>query len=91
MSTSTSRLSLSTSVAIVVGSIIGSGLFIKPASMAAQLASPSLLLLVWVAAGVMSLLGALLFAELGAMLPKTGGLFVHFNHLFGAPMAFLYG
>lgn len=91
MSASTSRLSLSTGVAIVVGSIIGSGLFIKPASMAAQLASPSWLLLVWVAAGVMSLLGALLFAELGAMLPKTGGLFVHFHHLFGAPMAFLYG
>lgn len=91
MSASASRLSLSTGVAIVVGSIIGSGLFIKPASMAAQLASPGWLLLIWVGAGVMSLLGALVFAELGAMLPKTGGLFVHFHHLFGAPMAFLYG
>ncbi|MFM8806740.1 MAG: APC family permease [Sphingomonadales bacterium] len=91
MPTSSSRLSLSAGVAIVVGSIIGSGLFIKPASMAAQLSSPGLLLLVWVGAGVMSLLGALLFAELGAQLPKTGGLLVHFHHLFGAPMAFLYG
>lgn len=91
MSASPSRLSLSTSVAIVVGSIIGSGLFIKPASMAAQLSSPGTLLLVWIAAGIMSLLGALLFAELGAMVPKTGGLFVHFHQLFGAPVAFLYG
>jgi APA family basic amino acid/polyamine antiporter len=91
MSSASPRLSLNTGVAIVVGSIIGSGLFIKPASMAQQLGSPWLLLLVWVAAGIMSLLGALIFAELGAMLPKTGGLFVHFHHLFGAPMAFLYG
>jgi APA family basic amino acid/polyamine antiporter len=91
MSSSTPRISLATSVAIVVGSIIGSGLFIRPASMAQQLSSPSLLLLIWVLAGLMSLLGALLFAELGAMMPKTGGLFVHFNHLFGGPTAFLYG
>jgi APA family basic amino acid/polyamine antiporter len=91
MTTSTSRFSLSTGIAIVVGSIIGSGLFIKPASMAAQLSSPGLLLLIWAGAGAMSLLGALLFAELGAMVPRTGGLFVHFHQLFGAPMAFLYG
>jgi APA family basic amino acid/polyamine antiporter len=91
MTSSTSRISLATSVAIVVGSIIGSGLFIRPASMAQQLNSPSLLLLIWVLAGLMSLLGALLFAELGAMMPRTGGLFVHFNHLFGGPTAFLYG
>ncbi|MFM8591297.1 MAG: APC family permease [Sphingomonadales bacterium] len=91
MSSSASRLSLATGVAIVVGSIIGSGLFIRPAAMAQQLSSPWLLLLVWVAAGLMSFIGALIFAELGAMLPKTGGLFVHFNHLFGAPTAFLYG
>lgn len=91
MSAAAPRLSLYTSVAIVVGSIIGSGLFIKPAAMAQQLGSPLLLLLIWVMAGVMSLLGALIFAELGAMMPKTGGLFVHFHHLFGAPTAFLYG
>lgn len=91
MPASRSRLSLATGVAIVVGSIIGSGLFMRPATMAQQLSSPALLLLVWVLAGVMSLLGALIFAELGAMLPKTGGLFVHFHHLFGPRTAFLYG
>jgi len=91
MSASTPRLSLYTGVAIVVGSIIGSGLFIRPAAMAQQLGSPFLLLLIWILAGAMSLLGALIFAELGAMMPKTGGLFVHFHHLFGAPTAYLYG
>ena len=62
MSASTPRLSLYTGVAIVVGSIIGSGLFIKPATMAQQLGSPLLLLLIWILAGAMSLLGALIFA-----------------------------
>lgn len=91
MASTASRLSLATGVAIVVGSIIGSGLFIRPATMAQQLSSPWLLLSVWVAAGLMSFVGALIFAELGAQLPKTGGLFVHFNHLFGSSTAFLYG
>ena len=58
---------------ILIGSVIGSGVFMKPASMAAQLGSPIWLTLVWVIAGLFSLFGVLIFAELGGMLPKTGG------------------
>jgi len=78
-------------VAIVVGSVVGSGLFIKPASMAAQLGSPFWLMLVWVLAGLFSLMGALVFAELGAMMPVTGGIYAYFRHMFGDFVAFLYG
>jgi len=76
---------------IVVGSIIGSGVFMKPASMAAQLGSPIWLTVVWVIAGIFSLFGALIYAELGAMLPLTGGIYVYFRYMFGEFIAFLYG
>jgi APA family basic amino acid/polyamine antiporter len=76
---------------IVAGSIIGSGVFMKPAVMAAQTASPLWLALIWVLAGVFSLFGALIYAEIGAMMPQTGGLFVYFRYMFGDFVAFLYG
>jgi basic amino acid/polyamine antiporter, APA family len=76
---------------IVVGSIIGSGVFMKPATMASQLGSPVWLTLVWIIAGLFSLFGALIFAELGAMLPETGGLYTYFRRMFGDFFAFLYG
>jgi basic amino acid/polyamine antiporter, APA family len=75
----------------VVGSIIGSGVFMKPSTMAAQLGSPVWLTLVWVIAGVFSLFGALIFAELGAMMPETGGIYTYFRKMFGDFFAFLYG
>lgn len=77
--------------AIAVGSMIGSGVFMKPAAMAAQLGSPLWLAAVWVIAGIFSLLGALVFAELGAMLPETGGAYIYFRYMFGKFVAFLYG
>lgn len=77
--------------AIIIGSIIGSGVFMKPASMAAQLGSPVWLTIVWVLAGVFSLFGALIYAELGAMMPETGGIYVYFRKMFGEFTAFLYG
>jgi APA family basic amino acid/polyamine antiporter len=77
--------------AIVIGSIIGSGIFIKPAAMAAQLGSPIWLTVVWVIAGLFSLLGAMIFSELGAMIPETGGIYVYFRRMFGDFVAFLYG
>lgn len=80
-----------TAVSIVVGTIIGSGVFMKPASMAAQTGSPVWLTLVWMIAGIFSLFGALIFAELGAMFPETGGLYVYFRKIFGEFFAFLYG
>jgi len=76
---------------IIVGSMIGSGVFMKPASMAAQLGSPVWLTAVWVIAGIFSLFGALIYAELGAMIPETGGIYVYFRHMFGEFIAFLYG
>ncbi|WP_276503696.1 APC family permease [Terrimonas pollutisoli] len=76
---------------IVVGSIIGSGVFMKPATMAAQLGSPVWLTLVWIIAGLFSLFGALIFAELGAMMPETGGIYTYFRRMFGEFFAFLYG
>ncbi len=77
--------------AIIIGSVIGSGVFMKPASMAGQLGSPVWLTLVWVIAGIFSLFGALVYAELGAMFPETGGIYVYFRKMFGDFVAFLYG
>lgn len=76
---------------IIIGSIIGSGVFMKPASMAHELGSPVWLTLVWVIAGIFSLFGALIYAELGAMMPETGGIYVYFRVMFGEFIAFLYG
>lgn len=80
-----------TATAIVVGSIIGSGVFMKPAVMAAQVASPVWLAIAWIAAGIFSLFGALIYAEVGAMFPQTGGLYVFFRQMYGDFVAFLYG
>lgn len=79
------------STSIIVGSIIGSGVFMKPSTMAAQLGSPVWLTAVWVIAGIFSLFGALIYAELGAMMPETGGIYVYFKKMFGDFVAFLYG
>ncbi|THU35838.1 amino acid permease [Niastella caeni] len=77
--------------AVVVGSIIGSGIFMKPAVMAAQVGSPVWLTVVWIVAGIFSLFGALIFAEVGCMFPQTGGLYVYLRHMYGNFVAFLYG
>jgi basic amino acid/polyamine antiporter, APA family len=78
-------------VSIIIGSIIGSGVFMKPATMAAQLGSPLWMTAVWIIAGVFSLIGALIYAEVGAMLPETGGQYIYFRHMYGRFVAFLYG
>jgi len=80
-----------TATAIIVGSIIGSGIFMKPAAMAAQVASPLWLALTWIGAGVISLFGGLIYGEVGAMFPQTGGLYIFFRHMYGDFVAFLYG
>jgi APA family basic amino acid/polyamine antiporter len=78
-------------VSIVIGGIIGSGIFMKPALMAAQLGSPLLLIAIWVFAGLLTLLGALTNAEVAAMMPETGGQYVFFQKMYGDFIAFLYG
>lgn len=80
-----------TCVSVVVGGIIGSGIFMKPAVMASQLGSPELLLLIWVGAGCITLFGALSNAEVAAMIPETGGQFVFFKAMYGDFFSFLYG
>ncbi len=87
----TAKISQRSTIALVIGSIIGSGVFMKPATMAAQLGSPVWLTAVWIIAGLFSLFGALVYAELGAMMPENGGIYVYFRRLFGPFPAFLYG
>ncbi len=69
-------LSLFTTTMIVVGGVIGSGIFRKPGVMASEVGSPELLLLVWLVAGVLTLFGALTNAEIAALIPETGGQYV---------------
>ncbi len=76
---------------LVVGGVIGSGIFRKPGVMAAQLGSPELLLLVWILAGVITLFGALTNAEIASLIPETGGQYIYFERMYGPFFAFLYG
>jgi APA family basic amino acid/polyamine antiporter len=84
-------LGLSSTIAIVAGGIIGSGVFMKPALMMSQLGSPVWLLEVWALAGIITLFGALSNAELAALFPETGGQFIFFQKLYGDRFAYLYG
>jgi APA family basic amino acid/polyamine antiporter len=74
-----------------VGGTIGVGIFLTPAGMAAALASPGLLLAVWLFVGGSALCGALCFGELGARFPMAGGGYVYLREAFGPQIAFLYG
>jgi basic amino acid/polyamine antiporter, APA family len=76
---------------IVVGSMIGSGIFIVSADIAHQVRSPALLLLVWILSGVMTLIGALTFGELAAAMPHAGGQYVFLRESIGRAWGFLYG
>jgi APA family basic amino acid/polyamine antiporter len=78
-------------VACGVGSIIGSGIFKKPALMASQLPSAELLILVWVVAGVLTLFGTLSIAEVSSMFQEAGGLYGYFNKSYGDFVGYLYG
>ena len=85
------RLNLAAAVAVVAGVTIGSGIFRVPAEAAAQAGSAGGLLLVWVAGGLLTLCFALLLSELGAMYPRSGGLYVFIREAFGELAAFVYG
>src|SRR5262245_11181215 len=76
---------------VVVGSVIGSGIFFKAKVIAEQLGRFDLVLLVWVVCGLMSLLGALAAAELGAMMPHAGGQYVYLRAAYGPLTGFLWG
>lgn len=84
-------LTLFDATMINVGSMIGSGIFLVPAAVALYLQSTSLVILVWVVGGVVSLFGALAIAELGALMPRAGGQYVYLRQAYGPLWGFLYG
>ncbi len=85
------KLSVLDSVAIVVGTVIGSAVFIVPSSVAQSLPTIPTFLGVWVFTGLLSFFGALAYAELGAMMPTTGGQYVFLRQAYGPLPAFLCG
>jgi len=85
------KLGLFDSTMIVMGIVIGSGIFLTTGLMAKQIPSPSLLLLAWIAGGLLALAGALTYAELGAAMPKAGGQYVYLREAYGPMSGFLFG
>lgn len=85
------ELGLFSATALIVGSMVGSGIFFGPQEIAVRLPHAAGFLLVWLVAGALSLLGALSIAELGAAMPRSGGQYVYIREAFGPFPAFLYG
>src|SRR5207244_5686460 len=76
---------------IVMGSMIGSGIFITSAESARLIGAPGWLLLAWAVAGLLTITGALRCSELAPMLPRAGGVYVFFREAYGSSIGFLYG
>jgi APA family basic amino acid/polyamine antiporter len=76
---------------LVIGNVIGSAIFLTSGTMAAELQSATALLAVWIAGGLLSLAGGLTFAEMAAMFPRSGGLYVFLEEAYGPLPAFLFG
>src|ERR1700730_7100830 len=85
------KLGLLDATLIVIGIVIGSGIFLLPNLIARNLPSAFAIVSMWVAAGVLSFFGALAYAELGAMMPATGGQYVYLREAYGPACAFLCG
>jgi amino acid transporter len=85
------RLGPWSAAAVVIGSTIGSGIFRTPAQVAEQLPSIAAFVVVWILGAIIALCGALTYAELSAMLPRTGGIYVYLRRAFGPLPAFLFG
>ncbi len=84
-------LGLWSAVSIVIGTVIGSGVFLVPSSMIQHVGSVRNLFIVWIVAGVLSLFGALTYAELAAALPEAGGEYVYLSAAYGPFWGYLYG
>ena len=91
MTTYARRLGLFSGTMAVVGGIIGGGIFRTPATVAERLRSPGLVLLAWVIGGIVALIGAFCWGELGQRRPRAGGGYVYLRETFGSLPAFLYG
>ena len=83
-------LTLTHATSLVVGIIIGTGIFLKSAAMAQAVGTPAMLLGAWVVAGIVAMLGALCFAELGGLLPHAGGEYVYLSRAYGEIPGFLF-
>jgi basic amino acid/polyamine antiporter, APA family len=79
------------SAAIVVGTMIGTGIFLKPAEMAREGRTVSVVFAAWIVGGILSLFGALSYAELGAAIPEAGGEYAYLRRAFGPVWGFLFG
>ncbi|MBV8114099.1 MAG: amino acid permease [Silvibacterium sp.] len=84
-------LGLFSATAIVVGSMIGSGIFIVPADISRSVGSPALLIAAWLITAAMTVIGALSYGELAAMMPRAGGQYVYLREALGPMWGFLYG
>ncbi|MFY9937668.1 MAG: amino acid permease, partial [Silvibacterium sp.] len=84
-------LGLFSATAIVVGSMIGSGIFIVPADISRGVGSPALLIAAWLVTAAMTMIGALSYGELAAMMPRAGGQYVYLREALGPMWGFLYG
>lgn len=84
-------LKLPHALAIVIGSMIGTGVFLKTSTMAILVGSPMMVMAAWIAAGVLSLIGAFTYAHLGTIYPRAGGEYIYFKEAYGDLTGFLYG
>lgn len=85
------RLGLWDTTFLVVGAVVGSGIFLTPGLIAADLPSAGMLLAAWALGGLITLCGALSFGELGAMYPQAGGQYIYLREAYGPGAAFLFG
>jgi APA family basic amino acid/polyamine antiporter len=84
-------IGLGSAILFVIGSVIGSGIFLTTGGMAATIPSASLLLLAWATGGLFAITGGLTYAEMGTMFPRSGGVYVFLREAYGPLPAFLYG
>ncbi len=84
-------LGLIAAISIIIGNVVGTGVFLKARVMTCNLGSPEWVLIAWIAAGILSLAGALTYAELSAMKPEAGGEYVFLRDAYGRVWSFLYG
>ena len=85
------KLGLADATAIVIGIVIGSGIFLLPNLIAQRVETGAAIIAIWIVAGILSFFGALAYAELGAMMPATGGQYVYLREAYGPLCAFLCG
>ncbi len=85
------ELNLLDATTLVIGSMIGSGIFIAPSLMANYIQTPGLIILLWLVGGILTIFGSLSYAELAAAMPRSGGQYVFLKEAYSPLIAFLYG